>query len=157
MVGVRAATKADLPALAEIWLELMEQHELTDARFRLSADALNRWKRLASDVMNRADGFLLMAEWDGRAAGFCLGWIARNPPIYAVHEVGFVSELAVRQALRRRGVGRALIEGAKDWFRKRGVTEFHLSTAIWNQDARAFWTAVGGEPLLIRYRFPLAD
>jgi hypothetical protein len=31
--------------------------------------------------------------------------------------------------------------------------EFQLSTAVWNQTAQHFWRAVGGAPLLLRYRF----
>ena len=44
--------------------------------------------------------------------GFCLGWIARNPPIYRVSEVGFISEIAVGREHQRRGVGRALVDEA---------------------------------------------
>ena len=75
--------------------------------------------------------------------------------IYRVSEVGFISEIAVTRLSRRLGVGRALIDGARDWFRARHVLEFQLSTAVWNEQAQQFWKAVGGEPLLVRYRFPV--
>jgi ribosomal protein S18 acetylase RimI-like enzyme len=152
-VRVRAARHADVPALGAIWQELMGLHERTDERFALADDALMRWRGLAHDMLSRDDGFLLMAEITGRPAGFCLGWLAKNPPIYKVAEVGFISEIAVTQASRRRGVGRALIDGARGWFREHDVHEFQLSTAVWNEEAQAFWRAVGGEPLLLRYRF----
>jgi ribosomal protein S18 acetylase RimI-like enzyme len=152
-VRVRSARHADVPALGAIWQELMDLHERTDARFALADDALIRWRGMAHDMLNRDDGFLHVAEYGGRAAGFCLGWLAKNPPIYKVAEVGFISEIAVAEVQRRRGVGRALIRSAREWFRGRDVHEYQLSTAVWNDEAKAFWQAIGGEPLLLRYRF----
>ena len=150
---VRAARHADVPALAAIWQELMELHEHTDERFALAEDAVVRWRALAHEILGRDDGFLQMAELDGRPVGFCLGWLAKNPAIYKVSEVGFISEIAVTASCRRQGVGRALIDSARTWFRAHRVQEFQLSTAVWNKDAQSFWVANGGAPLLVRYRF----
>lgn len=152
-VRVRPARHSDVPVLAGIWQELMDLHERTDERFALADDAIARWRALAHELLDRDDGYLLVAEADGKQVGFCLGWLAKNPAIYRVSEVGFISEIAVTRSCRRRGAGRALIEAARSWFRHRRVGEFQLSTAIWNRDAQAFWEAVGGEPLLLRYRF----
>jgi ribosomal protein S18 acetylase RimI-like enzyme len=150
---VRAARRADLPALKAIWLELMGMHERNDPSFALAKDALSRWQQMAEDMIDREDTFVLAALWQGQVSGFCLGWVARNPPIYQVSEVGFVSEIAVAQAAQRRGIGRALIEACRAWFKDRRLEEFQLSTAVWNEPARKFWEAQGGEPLLVRYRF----
>ncbi len=152
-VRVRSARHADVPALAAIWQELMDMHERTDDRFALADDAVARWRALAHEILGREDGFLTIAEVDGAPAGFCLGWLAKNPAIYRVPEVGFISEIAVTRLCRRRGVGRALIAAARAWFESHHVGEFQLSTAVWNHDAQAFWGALGGEPLLMRYRF----
>lgn len=152
-VAVRWARHADVSALAVMWQELMDIHVRTDARFALADDALTRWRTLAHEILGRDDGFLSIAEVGGAPAGFCLGWIAKNPAIYRISEVGFISEIAVTQARRRCGVGRALVALARAWFREHNVEEFQLSTAVWNREAQAFWKAVGGEPLLLRYRF----
>jgi GNAT superfamily N-acetyltransferase len=154
---VRSARHSDVPALASIWQELMDLHEKRDDRFALAADAVARWRALAHEILGREDGFLSLAELDGTPVGFCLGWVAKNPAIYRVTEVGFISEIAVTQASRRHGVGKALIAAARTWFRTRHVGEFQLSTAVWNQGAQDFWTANGGEPLLVRYRFDVDE
>lgn len=150
---VSRATGADLWELAQIWSELMSLHEGRDEHFALAPDGLQRWMQMAEEMLDRDDAFLFKAEHQGRLVGFCLGWVAHNPPIYRAQEVGFVSEVAVVQSQRRRGVGSALIGEARRWFRERGLREFQLSTAVWNEEARRFWEAVGGEPLLVRYRF----
>jgi ribosomal protein S18 acetylase RimI-like enzyme len=152
-VSIRAARPADLQQLSQIWLELMRFHEETDDRFALAEDGDARWRQLAQEILYRDDGFLLVAELTGRTVGFVLGWVARNPPIYRTSDVGFVSEIAVTAWARRKGIGRALVEAARDWFGRHGLEEFQLSTAVWNDTARRFWEAIGGEQLLVRYRF----
>lgn len=152
-VRVRSARHSDVPALSSIWQELMDLHEGRDQRFALADDAVARWRALAHEILGREDGFLSLAEVDGQPVGFCLGWVAKNPAIYRVAEVGFISEIAVTSSSRRHGVGSALIAAARSWFRGRHVSEFQLSTAVWNQDAQDFWAANGGEALLVRYRF----
>ena len=154
-VAVRAARPSDLPVLGGVWRELMQMHEGADDRFALAADALERWHTLAQEMIFRDDGFLLSASIDGRLVGFCLGWVARTPPIYETKEVGFISEIAVTVSARRRGIGSALVDGARRWFAQKGLTEFQLSTAVWNESARGFWEAIGGHPLLVRYQFEI--
>ena len=152
---VRPAGAHDLPAMLSIWRELMDLHATRDQAFALAADADERWLEQAREMLGREDGFVLAAVVDGEVAGFCLGWVARNPPIYATPDIGFVSELAVRRQTQRRGVGRALVAAARAWFTGRGLVEFQLSTAQWNESAHAFWRALGGRVLLWRYQFPL--
>lgn len=154
-IQVRPAVHADLGVLSEIWQELMDYHETSDERFALASDAVESWQVLAEDMLTREDAFLLAAHNGGDPVGFCLGWIARNPPIYRVTEVGFISEIAVARTHQRHGVGRALIAEAMRFFAGRGVHEFQLSTAVWNEGAHEFWRALGGEVLLWRYRFPI--
>ncbi len=156
-VEIRTARHEDIRALSLIWQELMSWHEQTDDRFALRDDAAARWQTLAHEMIAREDGFLLVAERARELCGFCLGWLAKNPVIYRVAEIGFISEVAVRERDQRQGVGRALMEAARAWFRHRDVSEYQLATALWNQGACAFWQALGGEPFLLRYRFTVDE
>jgi ribosomal protein S18 acetylase RimI-like enzyme len=162
---IAAATVRDVPALARVWLELMQMHEQRDAHYLLADDGVQRWMEMAQEMVWRDDAFLLKAELPCQGpnakdalratevVGFCLGWVANNPNIYRHRHVGFISEVAVSQAVRRRGVGRKLMQAAASWFAERGLDEYQLSCAIWNESAQAFWRSLGGEPLLVRYRF----
>ena len=154
-VALRRAHRGDLAELGTIWMEMMGSHARRDPSFALAADCLPRWQEMTQDLLGRNDAFVLVATRGTMLTGFCLGWVARNPPIYAVPEVGFISEMAVARRLQRQGIGRALMAAAQRWFHARRLTEYQLSTAIWNQEARDFWTACGGQPLLLRYRFEL--
>lgn len=150
---MREAQRTDVDALAPIWVDFMRDHERQDAHFTLARDAESRWRSLVGEMIFRDDGFVLVGEVDGEAAGYCLGWLARNPPIYEVATVGFISELAVASFARRRGLGSALIDEARRWFSAHGISEFQLATAVWNDSAQAFWAALGGRAILTRFRF----
>lgn len=150
---IRAAQAEDLASLSDIWLQLMQMHETSDLAFMLAEDGLVQWQRMVRDLVDRDDTFVFVALKQAVPIGFCLGWIARNPPIYALRDVGFVSEIAVAQAFRKQGVGQSLIARARKWFAKHKLLEFQLSTAVWNHTAQSFWARTGGMPMLLRYRF----
>lgn len=152
---IRPATASDLQPLAEIWLEMMTDHESRDARFALAPAAAALWQDQAEELLYKDDAFVLAAEARDGLQGFCVGWVAKNPVIYRLPEVGFISEIAVRRRAKRHGIGRALVDAARTWFRQRRLTELQLSTAVWNDEARAFWQTLGGHPLLVRYHFDL--
>lgn len=151
--SVRPARRDDLAALQDIWLELMHMHERNDVSFALASDGVAKWQQMAEDMLDRDDTFVMVAHDAAQIVGFCLGWVARNPPIYRVSEVGFISEIAVTKKAQRAGAGSALIKASRLWFADRNLVEFQLSTAVWNEAAQRFWRAVGGSPLLVRYRF----
>jgi len=155
--AIRQAQPQDIPQLAQIWLQMMTSHERRDARFALAGDGLERWRVLAADMIADSAGFLMAAHEHGSDSlvGFCLGWVARNAPIYRQDEIGFISEIAVDESFRRCGVAKALVQSAQQWFRQRNLEEFQLSAAVWNEPADGFWRAVGAEPLMTRYRVPL--
>ncbi len=153
---IRSALIDQLDAISAIWLEMMEVHEQMDPSFRLAEDGSSRWRGMTEAILRRKDAFVYVAWLEGEMVGFVLGWIAQNPPIYANARVGFVSEIAVRKSARRRGVARALMHRARDFFSAQGVHEFQLSTAIGNDGAHRLWRSLGGEKLLVRYRFSCA-
>lgn len=131
----------------------MHDHERRDSHFKLAPDGQARWRALVNEMLLREDAFLFVSEAQNRVVGYCLGWLAQNPPVYAIDTVGFVSELAVTSKLRGQGVGSALFAAARGWFNANEIHQFQLSTAIWNEEAQRFWQRQGGRPILTRFRF----
>jgi len=54
-----------------------------------------------------------------------------------------ITELYVRPAARRQGIGRALMGAALEYARRRGCTEIHLLVDPENEPALAFYRATG--------------
>jgi GNAT superfamily N-acetyltransferase len=86
-----------------------------------------------------------VAEHEGEVIGFCLGYPARNLPMFRPAHYGYLSDLTVGEAWRGRGVGRALLEAAKDWFRRRDIARIHLQVYARNAPGMAFWRKAGFE------------
>jgi ribosomal protein S18 acetylase RimI-like enzyme len=58
-------------------------------------------------------------------------------------EAGFVHDVIVDEAACRRGVGSALVEGALEWMRARGVVRVVLWTADQNTGAQRLFDRLG--------------
>jgi ribosomal protein S18 acetylase RimI-like enzyme len=70
-----------------------------------------------------------------RLAGFCLDGRAG--------QIGYVQRLAVDPACRRQGVGRALIDDALAWMRRRGAIRAMVNTGEHNAAALALYESIG--------------
>ncbi len=85
----------------------------------------------------QALGFLFATERDG-LFGF-----------ESSEKIGYVEDIAVLESARGMGVGRALMDAARERFRARGYSHFELSSVPGNEDARAFYRQLGLEPAAV--------
>lgn len=151
---IRPITPDDTDTIAEMWLELVEYHRNLDAD--LPAAAPGGEHRYARRIMERLDDPYtcgLVAEEDGQVVGYVLGMIVDlMQDIFAQQPGGFLADIYVEPAFRNRGVGRALVEALRSWFRQSGVQSFDWHVSAYNPNALAFWRAVGGRDVMMRMR-----
>ena len=140
---VRAAGPGDLAALTALWLEITRHHEPLDPLFRLRPGAEGEVRELLRAWLRDPDARAFLAEAGGAALGMACVRIDRAPPILEEVERGEITDLFVRGAWRRRGVGRALADAALDWVASRGVRRVEVRVADANAGARSFWRALG--------------
>jgi len=81
----------------------------------------------------------LVAELDGRVLGFVDVRVAHPGGSHRPLRYGYIAEIAVAEADRRRGVGAALLRAAEDWARDRGCSYAVLDYNVRNDDARRFY------------------
>ncbi|MBX3232190.1 MAG: GNAT family N-acetyltransferase [Labilithrix sp.] len=103
--------------------------------------------------MLRADAGVLMAEDERtmRRLGFVVVRVTALGRAFGPWEdpsVGYVDAIAVRDDLRRRGVGRALLDAAEEHARERRAVSMSLLTAETNHEARALFARAGYRPIL---------
>jgi ribosomal protein S18 acetylase RimI-like enzyme len=124
---IRKADTADLELLRELWEAFQDEVPEADHYRETWAEALPDVERyLADDVA-------LVAEEDGEAVGFAL---AR--PENA--RVGYLSDVYVRPAFRRRGIARALMAEAAAAL---GSELLSLSVQVENEEARTAYRRLG--------------
>jgi ribosomal protein S18 acetylase RimI-like enzyme len=134
MVDVRVSEPADEPALLALdratW-----SHLVTPAPAREEGS-------LFFDARTRPDD-VLVAEVDGRVVGY-LG-LCQAIPLASHSHVLEVNGLAVHPRSQGAGVGRALLEKAKEQVRRRGARKLSLRVLAPNTSARRLYESCGFE------------
>jgi GNAT superfamily N-acetyltransferase len=80
---------------------------------------------------------------DGALGGFAEGSIRRFADGCSTSPVGFLEAWYVVPGLRRRGVGRQLVEAVEEWVRSRGCTEMGSDTELGNALSRSIHASLG--------------
>ena len=140
--SVRRAGPADLDTLCELWLEVARHHAGLDPGFGLRPNARDEVRRLLAAELGDPEAAAWLAG-DGAADGFCIARIDRAPPIHEQTLRAEITDLGVRPAARRRGLGRALVDAALRWVRERGVAHVEVRVMVANHEGQGFWRALG--------------
>lgn len=149
---IRAATDADIPQLCELFAELDTQH-LAARPDLFRSDPARSHESIAELIAGPNSTVLVAADNHGWGLlGFvCI--LSHQIPEGIVHRARHVAEvdsLAVRHAVRRLGIGRALLEKASAWAAQREIDGLLLGVYEFNASAVAFYEAMGFATLIRR-------
>jgi ribosomal protein S18 acetylase RimI-like enzyme len=140
---VREARIRDLDRVAALWISITLHHEPLDPLFRMRADADSELRELLSTLLRDPDASVLVYDQDGDLPGLCIVRIDHAPPILEEVERAEITDLGVREGLRRRGIGAALVSEALRWIRASGVRRVEVQVAHGNESAQGFWRSQG--------------
>ncbi len=94
------------------------------------------------DAIESHDACVLVAAGDdGALIGICTAYQDLHSVRYGYRV--WVEDLAVDPRRRSQGVGKALLDAAKDWARERGATHLELDSALARPDAHRFYEREG--------------
>ena len=148
MIAVRALREEDLEWVLELDRETEWAPHWGEEVYRGYLEADQR-----SGALRR---FGLVAEMDGERAGVALGRLVLD----GVENVCELEWIAVREALRRRGTGRALLEGVEGWAREHRGLRLILEVRAGNVGAQRLYRGLGWSETGRRreyYREPMED
>src|SRR5512132_2034659 len=90
-----------------------------------------------ADAIADQSATVLVAEHRGDLLGLCTAYLDLNSVRFGPR--CWVEDLAVSPEHRSQGVGKALLDAAKDWARDRGASHLELDSADTRPDAHCFY------------------
>lgn len=155
---LRPARAADLDRLIELLLALQDQVERSNPDlWRMKPDARRSLRSQIAARLRAADGCALVAEHeqDG-VVGVIFGRIVVNNR-YIPSRAGQVDQAFVHADHRRMGVGSRLVALLCRFFAAEDVEDVSLRYVAGNEEAAAFWTALGFAPRILTAGVARAD
>ena len=128
----RPGTADDVAALVAAYEWLFAPPASTPPQWDLNAAAARLTRAMSSD---RSE--VLVAEADGEIAGLCTVYLDLDSVRFGSR--AWVEDLAVDPSQRSRGLGKALLDAAKDWARSCGATHLELDSGEARADAHRFY------------------
>ena len=138
----------------------LRKAELTDADqlYRLVENFATSFKPMKTAFNHSLEQFLVddsvfidVAILENEVVGYCLAF--DHYAFYANGRVTWVEEITVREDLREKGIGRALMEAVYEWADARESKLVGLAT----RRAAAFYKAIGYEESAIFFRKMVAN
>lgn len=139
MLQLRAPTLEDVPLIVRYIHELAEYEQLSH-ECHATPELIKAWLFSATP---RA--YVVLAEWDGEAAGFALYFynfstFLSKPGIY-------IEDLFVRPLFRRKGIAKALFKHLARKALEEGCGRLEWWVLDWNVDAIRFYQSLGAVPM----------
>jgi ribosomal protein S18 acetylase RimI-like enzyme len=154
---VRRATRADLPALGRLGARLMAIHYAFDQRRFVAPVGTPEagYAQFLGSQLEAEDGAVLVAERAGTVVGYVYAGIEPFSWKELREAAGFVHDIVVDDAERRRGVAAALMDAAVTWVREQGVRSVMLWTAAPNEGAQRLFERLGFRRTMIEMTLDL--
>jgi diamine N-acetyltransferase len=153
-ITIRSAQVAETAALDALFEGLDEFHRLALPDIFRKPPAARREQVWLEQTIAGPDSAILVAEQvDNRLIGLAVLIMRKTPaiPIRAARQFVEIVELVVAAEARHLGVGRSLVEGAKEWARERGIPALEVSAWSFNVAAIDFYKKIGFQQTVERF------
>ena len=125
-----------------MWGELAGFHAHLDPAFTPSLHWPREYAAYLRTLMTRDDALAVIAKDGTEIIGYAIGRITTLPSFFEHRFRGYIHDVYVREAHRRQGVGRQMVEAIFAWLRSHGVMIVELTVAA-NNNATGFWERLG--------------
>jgi len=140
---VRKAIPQDANELQRLWQERKDVYLKQAVSAQFPIKSAEEWQAVMLNWLTREDAQVLVADRDGQLIGYMVGWIRENLPLLHPERYGLVSEMSVDGHCKQGGVGTAMLDGMKQWFKSHQLEYVQVLVPRVQPSEQAFWRSVG--------------
>lgn len=156
MTVIRDMTEADLDAASLLAEQLVQLHHRWDTtRFFITPDIAKGYRWWFDKNLGEQGVLLLVAEVDGKLAGYLYGSLEERDWAKLLDAHGAVHDVFVSAEFRKRGVARALMAEARARFKAMGAKQVVLYSAASNTEGQALFKELGFRPSMVEFTLDL--
>lgn len=145
---VGEARTDELVRCGEMFEALMQLHAAHPEFFAVTPDVVGHKAAEYSAMIAQGSGKVFVARLDGEAVAMVIAFSRRAPEYFQVREYGYIADVFVEPAHRRKGLTRRLIETCLRYLAGSGIRSVRLTNAFDNAAAEAAWPALGFRDVL---------
>lgn len=151
MSHIRTATRDDIPAIRRLYIEQFGIHAQLDP-------FTNQPGGMPDEIIEKAfsdeNTATMLAQEGDTAVGLLVLHKKKTPalPFRVERSYAYLADIVVLEAFRGRGIGRQLLNAAKDWTRAQGLAYLELSVYAANHGARRLYESEGFASQMIEMR-----
>lgn len=154
---IRRATLLDHPQLRELLSELDRLHREAAPWLFQEPETDPRPRSWLQGNLEDPAVAVFVAELDGACIGVTVVRLRHMPdfPVFRPLSYAVIDELMVAQAARRQGIARSLYQACERWAQAQQAAWLEVNVYDFNQEALAFYAALGLAPKTRKLRKPL--
>jgi ribosomal protein S18 acetylase RimI-like enzyme len=150
---IRNGRIKDKKQVLEVWEELMEYHiRISSIDYEMKDDAPELFMKFFENNVRSRIKKAVVAEENGKVIGYILGAIQKRPPLFKTTHHAFITDAAVLQENRNKGVGTKLLEEFASWAKEKGMKYVVLSVVPENKIGKIFWEKLGFQTIMLNQR-----
>ena len=140
-------TKSNVEAALELNEELALFEKRFDKKSKVDDQMRRESRKTFEKKMKERNSLGLLVEQDGEYVAFLTGWIMRKN-VWRTN-IGYLCNLYVRPAYRRKGLARLIVKEFEKWLKSRKVRYTELSVYPGNDVAIKAWSVMGFKPCML--------
>jgi ribosomal protein S18 acetylase RimI-like enzyme len=148
MIKVREAHESEMLKIAEMWSDFMTFNAEFNDSFSTKKKAREIFSQEMFEKIKDDSARLAVVEQDNRLAGFCYSYISLKPKFFKLEKFGFIGDLYVVPEMRRKKLGKALVDDAMAFFARNKIKQIELLVSVKNEGTIKFWQSLGFDHLL---------
>lgn len=144
-VIVRHGTPDDCQAICQLLADVHTIHNGALPEVFGPSDGTSMFRDRVTELIDGEDSVVLVAELGGRVSGAASVVIREvaDRMMMVPRRYGWVETVGVSEEARRRGVGKALMDAAVQWVRRKGGDTCELNVWEFNDGAVEFYRSLG--------------